>query len=139
MKGKATSDRNEIYAWLAERLFGLTGGNVAENGIDYDRGFESLWGMALGRDADVVSVRRTGGLLGFFGRLGTRSPGCFLLDEILLQPFGRKTHFGYRISGREGGERGREMGVEKLGYVWELFQYSIRFKSKHDLRVCENG
>ena len=111
MEGKATSDRNEIDVGLARRLFGLTGGDVAEHGIDYDRNFEGLCRMLPGGDADVVSdrlVRRCiRGPLGFFGGLGTRSLGCFLFNEVLLQPLGRETHGGYRISGG-GGRGGRE-------------------------------
>jgi hypothetical protein len=101
---------NNIHVRVKERLFRLTGGDVAVHGIYYDRNFGGL----LGGDADVVgdglAGRFTGWLLGFLGRLGARSPGCFLLNEVLLQPFGWETHCGYEISGEERERRGREKG-----------------------------
>lgn len=106
MEGKAMSDRDEIDVGFVERLFRLTGSDVAEHGIDYDRGFEGLCSMIPGGDADIVGDRLIGGLLDFFSRLGTRSPGCFLFDEVFLQPFGWETHGGYRIRGGEGERSG---------------------------------
>jgi len=74
----------------ARRSFVLTTGDVAIQGINYDRGFEGFWGNLGGYRGAVGR-----GLLGSLGRLGAGCLWLVLVGEVFLQPLGWETHGGY--------------------------------------------